>query len=195
SNLNKYVYANIDYIMGKNGQNQSFIVGFGAKNPLHPHHRNVYLSDANVGNTGQQGLIIPAKNQQFGYMVGGVRSGTYADQITNYQTSEGGIDYNAGLVGALAYINSVVSPVINGLAESQSNNNSISVFPNPSSDGFNIQSIAVYNVRIHNELGNTLQDFNTSSVHSFGANLQPGLYHAVFSEDGKIIKTINVLKQ
>ncbi|MBC7390608.1 MAG: glycoside hydrolase family 9 protein [Opitutaceae bacterium] len=195
SNLNKFVYTNIDYIMGKNAQNQSFIVGFGAKNPLHPHHRNVYLSDANVGDAGQQTLTIPAKNQQFGYMVGGVRSGAYADQITNYQTSEGGIDYNAGLVGALAYINSVLAPVVNGLAEDLYGNNSISVFPNPSSDGFNLQSTADYTVRIHNELGKTLQEFNSSRVHSFGNNLQPGLYHVVFSQGGKNIKTINVLKQ
>jgi len=31
--------------------------------------------------------------------------------IDNYQQTEGGIDYNAGLVGALAYINSKLNPV------------------------------------------------------------------------------------
>src|SRR5690606_35436903 len=36
---------------------------------------------------------------------------SFPDNISDYQTSEGGIDYNAGLVGALGYINSIYSPV------------------------------------------------------------------------------------
>ncbi|ABG58608.1 glycoside hydrolase family 9 protein [Cytophaga hutchinsonii] len=107
---NKYIYDNIDYILGKNSSNQSFVVGFGTKSPAHPHHRNVYLSDAN---TPVNSLAIPAKNQQFGLMVGGTRNaGSFNDNLETYTHTEGGIDYNACLVGVLAYINSVLSPVV-----------------------------------------------------------------------------------
>ncbi|MBK8806946.1 MAG: glycoside hydrolase family 9 protein [Bacteroidales bacterium] len=57
----------VDYIMGYNPANQSFIVGFGSKSPKKPHHRNVFLSDAN----NSASVSIPARNAQHGYMVGG----------------------------------------------------------------------------------------------------------------------------
>ena len=108
----KYIYDNIDYLLGKNSANQSFIVGFGTKSPKFPHHRNVYLTDNNPSDAVKQTMTIPIKNQQFGLMVGGSRSpGTFSDNVVNYQHTEGGIDYNACLVGVLAYINSVVAPV------------------------------------------------------------------------------------
>ncbi|OQA95916.1 MAG: Endoglucanase A precursor [Bacteroidetes bacterium ADurb.Bin217] len=96
--------GSVDYILGVNSQSQSFVVGFGSKAPQKPHHRNVFMND-------NQNYTIPTKNKQHGYLVGGVWTGTFPDNIDNYQTSEGGIDYNAGLVGALGYINSIKSPV------------------------------------------------------------------------------------
>jgi uncharacterized protein YjdB len=78
------------------------VVGFGTNSAQHPHHRNVYLDDNNVSNATV--LTIPSHNAQFGYMVGGVRSGTYDDTRASYQVAEGGIDYSACLVGVLAYI-------------------------------------------------------------------------------------------
>ncbi|MFM7022748.1 MAG: glycoside hydrolase family 9 protein [Flavobacteriales bacterium] len=109
---NKYIYDNIDYILGKNTASQSFIVGFGSKYPSHPHHRNYYLRDDNPNDAAKALMTPPAKNAQFGGMVGGTRSpGTFSDNVVNYQHTEGGIDYNACLVGSLAYIMSVLSPV------------------------------------------------------------------------------------
>jgi uncharacterized protein YjdB len=109
---NKYIYDNIDYLLGKNSQSLSFIVGFGAKSPSHPHHRNVYLTDNNPSDAVKRTMVIPTKNQQFGLMVGGSRNpSSFIDDVVNYQNTEGGIDYNACLVGILAYINSVVAPV------------------------------------------------------------------------------------
>ncbi|WP_157446979.1 glycoside hydrolase family 9 protein, partial [Cytophaga aurantiaca] len=108
----KYIYDNIDYLLGKNSSNQSFIVGFGTKSPKYPHHRNVYLTDNNPSDAVKQTMTIPTKNQQFGLMVGGTRNpSSYSDNVVNYQHTEGGIDYNACLVGVLAYLNSVLAPV------------------------------------------------------------------------------------
>ena len=106
--INPYTAGTVDYIMGKNGKNFSYIVGFGANSPKYPHHRNYYGSDAdNEGN-----LPLQTKYTQFGYMVGGsINDGAYTDNEKTYTFSEGGIDYNAGLVGAISYMVSMMAPV------------------------------------------------------------------------------------
>jgi len=110
--VNTFIYKNIDYILGGNSSKFSFVVGFaptGGTSAVHPHHRNVYLIDDIMAN--QNTMSIPTKNRQHGYMIGGSRTVPFTESATNYQTSEGGIDYNAGLVGAIAYIVSRVAPV------------------------------------------------------------------------------------
>ncbi|MFN6943626.1 MAG: glycoside hydrolase family 9 protein [Cytophagaceae bacterium] len=109
------IYNDVDYIMGKNTPKRSYIVGFEPAaggpyiTPQYPHHRNAFLRDDNPGNAIV--LTIPAKNRQLGALVGGQRDGTYNDDRNDYVNSEVCIDYNAGLVGALGFINSRVAPV------------------------------------------------------------------------------------
>ncbi|MCR6637937.1 MAG: glycoside hydrolase family 9 protein [Sporocytophaga sp.] len=109
----KFIYDNLDYLLGKNSSNYSFVVGFGANSPKHPHHRNVFLNDENPADGGpKMAMVIPTKNQQIGLLVGGSRSpSTYVDHIDQYRYSESGIDYNACLVGVLGFINSKLDPV------------------------------------------------------------------------------------
>ncbi|MFN3402603.1 MAG: glycoside hydrolase family 9 protein [Cytophagaceae bacterium] len=108
------IYNDVDYIMGKNGPKRSYIVGFEPAaggpyiTPQYPHHRNAYLRDDNPGNATV--ITIPAKNRQLGALVGGQRDGTYNDDRNDYVNSEVCVDYNAGLVGALAFINERLSP-------------------------------------------------------------------------------------
>jgi hypothetical protein len=110
--VDDFIYATIDYIMGANSRTFSFIVGFGENHPKHPHHRNVYLNDNNVSDAQKNNLSIPLRNRQFGYMVGGTLDpNAYSDDANNYEYTEGGIDYNTGLVGALGYIMSRRAPV------------------------------------------------------------------------------------
>ena len=109
----QFIYNQVDYILGENNAKQSFVVGFCSgcsKSPQYPHHRNVYLYD---GNDMTKIPPIPDKNKQFGYLVGFTKaaSNTFTESVGNYQQTEGGIDYNAGLVGALAYIVSKLAPV------------------------------------------------------------------------------------
>jgi hypothetical protein len=110
------IYNDIDYVMGKNSSKRSYIVGFYPAaggpylSPQYPHHRNVYLRDDNPGNGVV--LTIPTKNQQLGALVGGKRDGSYSDDRSDYVNSEVCIDYNAGLVGALGFINSRLAPVV-----------------------------------------------------------------------------------
>lgn len=106
--LNPYALASIEYIMGSNGKKFSYIVGFGQNHPKFPHHRNFYGLD----NDDEGNLAPQAKFMQFGYLVGGsINDGAYTDSEKEYTFSEGGIDYNAGLVSALGYINSILNPV------------------------------------------------------------------------------------
>ncbi len=112
TNTMKYIYDNIDYLLGKNASNLSFVVGFGTKSVKFPHHRNVYLRDDNATDAVKRTFTIPTKNTQFGVLVGGTRNpGSFNDDLVDYTYTEGGIDYNACLVGALAYINSQLAPV------------------------------------------------------------------------------------
>jgi len=116
-NINQYdqfIYDQIDYVLGKNTAKRSFITGFCegcSGSPKLPHHRNVFLRDDNPDDAKKALMTIPEKNKYFGYLVGGTRVSTsYTESVTDYQTTEGGIDYNAGLLGALAYIVSKVDP-------------------------------------------------------------------------------------
>ena len=109
--LNPYSVATVDYLIGKNSRNYSFVVGLGDKFPVFPHHRNFYRVDNN-SEANLPHLDASYKYVQLGYLVGGsLNPENYADDEKSYTSSEGGIDYNAGLVGALGYLNSMLSPV------------------------------------------------------------------------------------
>lgn len=110
SAVDPFAWKNLDYVLGKNDANQSFLVGFGDKSPQHPHHRNVFLSDANPAN--KNSLAIPARNRQAGILMGGTLSaGEFKDDVETYVNTEGCIDYNAGLVATLGYALSKLAPV------------------------------------------------------------------------------------
>jgi hypothetical protein len=104
----QFIYDQIDYIMGSNNAKQSFITGFCEgcnKEPKLIHHRNFFLRDDNPTDEQKEKMTIPPRNRYFGYLVGGKWVSTeYTESVTNYATTEGGIDYNAGLVGTLGYI-------------------------------------------------------------------------------------------
>ncbi|MCL2101717.1 MAG: glycoside hydrolase family 9 protein, partial [Fibromonadales bacterium] len=114
--FDEFIYRQIDFILGKNRRDYSFLVGFddhGGEMAQKPHHRNVFLNDDNILNESNYNdlLVIPERNKYFGYMVGGHRNpNKYVDDVLDYSSTEGGIDYNAGFLGALAYIVSKVAP-------------------------------------------------------------------------------------
>ncbi|MBE6050806.1 MAG: glycoside hydrolase [Clostridium sp.] len=103
-----FAKSQLEYIMGKNPENMSYIVGFGNKWPKSPHHRaaNGYTYE------NQDYKTHPNKHVVTGALVGGPDSNDrYPDQIDLYENTEVSIDYNAGLVGALAgYINLTAKP-------------------------------------------------------------------------------------
>lgn len=113
--LDSKVFSNVDYILGKNSGSWSYIVGFSpldntpvVKAPTQPHHRNLFLYD---GNNNDYVAPTPIKNKQFGALVGGALDGTFVDLWTDYVNTEVCVDYNVGIVGALAAIKKQKDPV------------------------------------------------------------------------------------
>lgn len=114
NSLNGKVYSNVDYILGDNSGKQSYVTGFipvgvqGVDAPLQVHHRNLYHYE---GNNNNFVASIPQRNKQFGALVGGALDGTYNNVWTDFVNTEVCVDYNVGIVGALAAINAVKNPV------------------------------------------------------------------------------------
>lgn len=158
--INPYTLFNVEYIMGSNSRKQSYIVGFGEKCPYYPHHRNFFRTDIN--DLGKEQYKLPKVDNnykfiQFGYMVGGsLKDGEYSDDSNSYSTTEGGIDYNAGLVGALGYLNAKVNPVSTTGAESIAQNEKCNIFPNPTKDQINILLTNMGNEKGHVEVFNEM---------------------------------------
>ncbi len=90
----------INYILGDNPRNSSYMVGFGNNSPVNPHHRAASgVWDGNVSNP------TPNRHILYGALVGGPESTddlNYHDVRSNYISNEVSLDYNAGITGALA---------------------------------------------------------------------------------------------
>jgi endoglucanase len=94
--------AQLDYILGRNATDYSFVTGFGAKPSMHPHHR---ISEAD-------GVVAPVS----GMLVGGPQAGqqdlkncsmgypskipakSYLDNVCSYASNEIAINWSSPLV-------------------------------------------------------------------------------------------------
>ncbi|MBT8225577.1 MAG: glycoside hydrolase family 9 [Dactylosporangium sp.] len=98
SQLTDWALGQMNYIMGDNPLSRSYIVGFGESYAEHPHHRAAHGSTTNS-------MLVPAEHRHtlWGALVGGPDSDDqHNDVTTDFVSNEVAIDYNAGLVGALA---------------------------------------------------------------------------------------------
>jgi endoglucanase len=89
----------INYILGDNPRDSSYMVGFGANPPRNPHHRTAHgswLDNINEPATSRHIL--------YGALVGGPSSANdqYTDNRSDFVMNEVATDYNAGLTSALA---------------------------------------------------------------------------------------------
>ncbi len=92
----------INYILGENPNNRSYVVGFGDNSPKNPHHRGAHGSTSN-------NIQSPTNNRHVivGALVAGPsqpNDNAYEDRRENFITNEVALDYNAGFTGALAYL-------------------------------------------------------------------------------------------
>lgn len=104
--------SSLDYVLGRNGPGRSFVTGFGAPSPMHPHHRP----------SESDGVAAPAP----GWLVGGPNPGqqdrkgcpapypsnlpalSYLDNMCSYASGEVAINWNAPLVYVTAAVQSLV---------------------------------------------------------------------------------------
>ena len=169
--VNPYTSNTIDYIMGHNGRNFSYIVGFGDKYPSKPHHRNVYRTD--IRKLALEKDKLPSidnnyKFSQLGYLVGGsLDDGEYEEDISSWKTAEGGIDYNTGLVGALGYINSKINPVpqvVTSVQTTEREDMACVLSPNPVTDRLNVHFGKLLNDQVRVEVIDALGCIRLSKV-------------------------------
>lgn len=88
----------IDYALGDNPRNSSYVIGFGNNPPQNPHHRGAHGSWWDSSS-------VPEKTRHilYGALVGGPTDDiTYEDDRDNYIDNEVATDYNAGFTSALA---------------------------------------------------------------------------------------------
>jgi endoglucanase len=99
SRYHDFAVSQINYILGANPRNCSYMVGFGSCYPQTPHHREAHDSWSDDINTPTYERHI-----LYGAMVGGPSSAddAFTDNRQDYQTNEPADDYNAALTGALA---------------------------------------------------------------------------------------------
>jgi len=89
----------IDYALGQNPRNSSYVVGFGTNPPRNPHHRTAHGSW-----TDQITFPVQSRHILYGALVGGPKSNNdaYTDDRSDFTSNEVATDYNAGFTGALA---------------------------------------------------------------------------------------------
>ncbi len=98
SRYQNFAKNQIDYALGKNPRNKSFVVGFGVAPPTKPHHRGSHGTWLD-----SLGEPVESRHVLYGALVGGPPSpnDAYTDSRTDYVMNEVATDYNAGFTGAL----------------------------------------------------------------------------------------------
>jgi endoglucanase len=94
-----HALADLDYLLGRNATGYSFVTGYGAKTPVHPHHRPSEADDveapvpgllAGGPNPGQQDKCPGYPNR--------LPDESYIDDVCSYASNEVAINWNAPLV-------------------------------------------------------------------------------------------------
>lgn len=94
-----FAVRQIDYALGDNPRNSSYMIGFGANPPKNPHHRTAHGSW-----TDQITNPVDSRHTLYGALVGGPPDpdDKYTDSRQDYVMNEVATDYNAGFTSALA---------------------------------------------------------------------------------------------
>jgi endoglucanase len=101
----------LDYVLGRNGPSMSFVTGFGAASPMHPHHRpseadgvkapvpGWLVGGPNPGQQDRQGCRAPYPSS--------LPALSYLDDVCSYASNEVAINWNAPLVYVAAALQSL----------------------------------------------------------------------------------------
>ena len=93
-----FAVRQINYALGDNPRQSSYVIGFGNNSPKNPHHRTAHGS-------WWDNMTVPTDTRHvlYGALVGGPSSpdDAYQDQRSDYVMNEVADDYNAGFTSAL----------------------------------------------------------------------------------------------
>ncbi|XP_019441110.1 PREDICTED: endoglucanase 5-like [Lupinus angustifolius] len=115
--LINFAKSQVDYILGKNPKEMSYLIGYGSKYPLHVHHRgasiaSIFSLHSEVGCV--QGFETwysrpePNPNVLFGGLVGGPdKNDGFSDERSNYEQTEPTTSGSAPLIGIFAKLQSL----------------------------------------------------------------------------------------
>jgi endoglucanase len=93
-----FAVRQINYALGQNPRNSSYVVGFGANSPRNVHHRTAHGSwNDNINEP------VTSRHILYGALVGGPGTDdSYVDNRGDFTKNEVATDYNAGFTSALA---------------------------------------------------------------------------------------------
>lgn len=98
TDITDWARGQMEYLMGDNPLELSYIVGYGEDHVEHPHHRAAHGSKTNSMDEPEE-----HRHTLWGALVGGPDDeDEHVDETSDYIYNEVAIDYNAGAVGALA---------------------------------------------------------------------------------------------
>ncbi|MBY8871253.1 glycoside hydrolase family 9 protein [Micromonospora sp. PLK6-60] len=94
-----FAVRQINYALGENPRNSSYVIGFGANSPKNPHHRTAHGSWWD-----SQTVPTETRHVLYGALVGGpsAANDAYTDSRSDYVMNEVATDYNAGFTSAVA---------------------------------------------------------------------------------------------
>jgi endoglucanase len=94
-----FAVRQVNYALGDNPRNSSYLIGFGTNSPKNPHHRTAHGSWWD-----SQTVPTETRHVLYGALVGGPSSANdaYTDSRSDYVMNEVATDYNAGFTSALA---------------------------------------------------------------------------------------------
>ncbi|MEU8210789.1 glycoside hydrolase family 9 protein [Micromonospora sp. NPDC049044] len=98
-----FAVRQINYALGDNPRNSSYVIGFGANAPKNPHHRTAHGSWWD-----SQTVPVETRHTLYGALVGGPSSANdaYTDSRSDYVMNEVATDYNAGFTSSLVRLTS-----------------------------------------------------------------------------------------
>jgi len=202
----KVAIADLDYILGRNGNNICYVTGYGSISPMNIHHR---ISRADNIEAPIPGLLAGGPNIDAQNDCGpssypsGLAAKSYLDSYCSYSTNEVAINWNA----PLSYLSNVIEAIESGakrelldyetLVLSTEKNTSesfsnIKVYPNPTKD---ILTIEFYNnnaveIQLTNVHGNSVMNRTNKNIgeqlESFNlSGLSKGIYFLFLKSENK----------
>ncbi|HSY60847.1 MAG TPA: glycoside hydrolase family 9 protein, partial [Cytophaga sp.] len=208
----KAAVSNVDYLLGRNGVNYSFVTDYGSLASNNPHHR---VSQSDGVSAAVPGLLVGGPNPGQQDNCPGYPSTqpalSYVDTDCSYSTNEIAINWNA----PLAYITGAVQSIYSGIEPTAKTysvsiptstksavlkNIYIKVYPNPTSSMLNVEKpfdlIAAPVVLDLNGLEYTISsDWSGNTIQINTAELKAGLYLIrLQGEDGAVVQKFTVIK-